>query len=150
MEDTTSLALRGKFAKANIAASRVVLNKYFLIHAFSLSRFATAPSRREPEFEGLLDKPRPRGEVAAQADGEGILSPTHTTPLCEDYSSTTSWSPFPDKGRLNVTRFVVLCIFICLYTIINKSLNVETIPTSLPLSWEHSASLRIKFAVGKH
>ena len=67
--------LRSKFAKANIAASRVVLNKYFLIHAFSLSRFATAPSRREPEFECLLDKPRPRGEVAALADGEGILPP---------------------------------------------------------------------------
>ena len=42
-------------------------------------------------------------------------------------------SPFPDKGRLNVTRFVVLCIFICLYTIINKSSEAQTIPTSLPL-----------------
>ena len=127
----------------------MVLNKYFLIHAFSLSRFAPAPSRREPEFECLLDKPHPQGEVAALADGEGILSPTHTTPLCEDYSSTTSWSPqcLPtanlirseaecshDKGRLNVTRFVVLCIFICLYTIINKSSEAQSISTSLPLS----------------
>ncbi len=49
--------------------------------------------------------------VKALADGEGHTSHSHTTPLCEDYSSTTSWSPFPDKGRLNVTRFVVLCIF---------------------------------------
>ena len=60
----------------------MVLNKYFLIHAFSLSRFATAPSRREPEFECLLDKPRPQGEVAALADGEGILPPTLTR-LCQ-------------------------------------------------------------------
>ena len=51
---------------------------FLLIHAFSLSRFATAPSRSEPEFECLLDKPRPRGEVAALADGEGILPPTLT------------------------------------------------------------------------
>ncbi len=70
--------------------------------------------------------------------------------MTKDYSSTTSWSPFPDKGRLNMTRFVVLFIFICLYTIINKSFEAQSIPTSLPLSWEHSASLRIKFAVGKH
>ena len=66
--------------------------------------------------------------------GIRIPSPSHPTPSGEDYSSTTSWSPFPDKGRLNVTRFVVLYIFIYLYTIINKSFEVETIPTSLPLS----------------
>ena len=30
---------------------------FLLIHAFSLSRFATAPSRREPELECRFDKP---------------------------------------------------------------------------------------------
>ena len=39
-----------------------------------------------------------------------------------------------DKGRLNVIRFVVLYIFICVYTIINKSSEAEPTPTSLPLS----------------
>ena len=43
-------------------------------------------------------------------------------------------SPFPDKGRLNVFRLVVLCIFICLHTIVNKLLEAGTFMTSLPLS----------------
>ena len=79
-----------------------------------------------------IASPFGRGGGVSRRRGYFTAHP-HTTLSCEDYSSTTSWSPFPHKGRLNVTRFAVLYIFICLYTIINKSSKAQTTPTSLPL-----------------